>query len=338
MVNRPPARKPGIASLAVAVLALFILAMAVASSAQAAGYNWEFEGRTLPERGLPTQTTSSAVEGFTLTSTALNEPFKVSCSGTTASGKIANGGTGEFVFSGCTLVEPAKCTAKPFTIVAATEIVSVGGKIYEKFTPASESRFAKITLQNCAVAGSYLLGGSFAGEPGNEIFPYFVEPLSFSPEIDAAAGTGMTLGKKTVALTGSLKESVTGSAASLYWYRSPYRADIHGWQIGATMLTKGAESVAITGGPNGFSGTLLGSPAEFSCSSIGATGARLIGGSGFGQAEERFVFSGCGISKPSGCTIPATIETELVHSSSNPNNNYIYENSMPKMLKRNCSA
>jgi hypothetical protein len=330
MVSRPLPIKPGIASLTAAFLALFIFAIAATGSAQAAGYNWEFEGRTLPERGLQAQTTSSAVEQFTLTSTALGQPFKVTCSGTTASGKISNGGTGEFSLSGCTVVEPAICTAKPFTITAKTEIVSVGGKVYEKFTPpGTETRFALITLQNCYLAGTYQLRGSFAGETRE--YAWFTQPLTFSPAIDAAAGTAMTLGTKPAALTGSLEETVTGTAGGMTWGRKPLRADIRGWQIGLSMLGSGfSETVAITGGPASFSTTLLGSPAEFSCSSVGAKNAKILGTNAYPEAEERFVFSGCAMAKPSGCTIPSTVETEPVRSASFPVDNYIREGFNPE--------
>lgn len=325
MVSRPLPIKPGIASLMAALLAFFVLAIAATGSAQAAGYNWEFEGRTLPERGLQAQTTSSAVKQFTLTSTVLGQPFKVTCSGTSASGKIVNGGTGEFSLAGCTVVEPTGCTVKPFTITAVTDIVSVGGKIYEKFTPATESRFAYIKFEGCYLAGTYKLGGSFAGK--TQEYAWFTQPLTFSPEVDAAAGTGMTLGTKPVALTGSLEETVTGTAAGIIWDRKPLRADIRGWQIGATMLANGfSETVAITGGPITFSSA----PTEFSCSSVGAKNAKIIGTNAYPRAEEKFVFSGCAMSKPSGCTIPSTIETELVSSSSYPVDNYIREGFTPE--------
>lgn len=138
---------------------------------------------------------------------------KVTITATTlssSSGTIFQEGTlakdsGILEFSGLSVDEPAGCKVKsPIkTKELTSELVDHAGNehAYDKFFPETGEVFATVTIEGCAIAGSYNVKGKVYGEANKWATPAAKQPLAFSPAINTTLGGELTLGTKPAELT-----------------------------------------------------------------------------------------------------------------------------------------
>jgi hypothetical protein len=272
MSSRRRSTKPHLSICLAAVFAVMAIVGLTASGASAA--SWKLHGS---EPTGPLTITSQIGAGPTV---------QIQCNAPNMEGSIGSGGKGTSVvsFGSCVdLTEPG-CTVAPLQLQANSELISVGGKTYDKFTPVAPSGFASIVLSGstCLQGGwEAPLTGSFAGA-GIESSAPGQPTVTFSEAINLTVGAALKLGKKPATLTGTTSELVNGG--------SPTE-----WRTLATP-----ELVSLSGGPLTMSFE-YGSQVLISCAKVSSEGARLTGT----QTEEitGVKLSECSVSRAK-CTLP----------------------------------
>jgi hypothetical protein len=193
---------------------LIVLAASAVASASASALHWRFEGARLPEGRRLNVVSVGGVFIFKVKIDVFK--FEKRCKKELDRGWIENpvgGGNGidlvTMEFEECEVLKPAGvgCTVgEPFVIKANTELVTIGGAIWDEFTPdPAGGPFGTLTIQNCTgnavlLNGTYNLEGKTNGKVENA-----KSELLFS-----AANSELTLAGEPETLEGSV---VTTTAA-----------------------------------------------------------------------------------------------------------------------------
>jgi hypothetical protein len=202
----------------VAVLAISAFASASASAAQ-----WTVEGAKIKAEGEAASAKLKTGTSGTLTGTLLGQEFVLTASALKSeSGLLFQEGTkatfsGFLSFSGFTVHKPAGCKVKePIKTRELTgELVDHAGSehAFARFRPSEIKEgkkvfietFATVTVEGCAVAGSYqvktgLTTGVY-GEAEKWGTSLAEQPLKFTPAINATPGGTLTLGTSVATLS-----------------------------------------------------------------------------------------------------------------------------------------
>jgi hypothetical protein len=199
-----------ISAIGLALAAVFALVAVAAASASAA--TWKIEGKEFTGE----EKISSTGGPFTLTVPKLGVAIK--CEKEANTGKIFSKNKDESTieFTKCAVEKAANCTVKePIKSEVNTELIEVGGVVYDKFTPKKEP-FTTITLEGsgCVLKGSYEVKGTEAGQVGAEAVE---STLTFSEAISKAAGTVLTFGADEAFLAGTSSQKLTGKEKGKKW-------------------------------------------------------------------------------------------------------------------------
>jgi hypothetical protein len=296
-------------ALALAVVAVLGINAISASGAQA--LTWQRGTGTHVTKILSgAETESIAGTGsFTISSTVLGEPSTVEC-GASNNGSIGANGSGSATISltGCVVVAPSHCeiTSAP-TLKANTELVEVGGKLFQKFTPVNEKEktFGYIEYRGAECPFNRLnlpLKGTFAGAESSTALSV-THTLVFTksepwPAVEPKFGGTATISGQLVG------QHLSGGLTNRPW--RPLWQTTHGaweveWEVGGSPLGS-AEAASVTGGPVSFNVSLLGNPISFTCSEPRAKGAVLKPGNT--ESVESLSFAGCKVAEPSTCAVP----------------------------------
>jgi hypothetical protein len=160
---------------------LIVLAASAVASASVSALHWRFQGARLPEGQ---RLNVMSVGGISIFKTkAHGIKIEKECKKELDKGWIENpvgGGNGVDLvtseFEECEVLKPAGlgCTVKePIVIKANTELVTIGGAIWDKFTPDPAGEpFVVLILENCTgsaavLNGSYNLEGKTNGKVEN---------------------------------------------------------------------------------------------------------------------------------------------------------------------------
>lgn len=133
----------------------------------------------------------------------------------TQSGAVASG-SGKLQFSGVVFDEPAACKVKEGTVTTKQtkgEVVEIGGNFYEKFTPAEGETFTTITVEGCAIAGTYKFTGSLFGQLEKAGVSLVCQPITFSKAIQETAGGVLHFGPEKAFVIGAAKFCLSGANA-----------------------------------------------------------------------------------------------------------------------------
>jgi len=192
---------------------------AVSAAAAQASTTWQVGGSTLPEG--KTANIKSSGGPFTLEVPELPATIRCSTESNTgtifnkknAKGELQGFDTATVNFTGCVVVGFEKvCTVtEPITTNTNTELITVGGVIYDKFT-STTGVFTTITIKgaSCPLLGSYNVTGNTAGKVG----PAAVKAtLEFSKSISSASGTQLLFEGLKAYLTGTSIQELTGEYA-----------------------------------------------------------------------------------------------------------------------------
>jgi hypothetical protein len=183
-------------------------------SASASAATWTVEGAKLSEgtsngvsfnAGLKTGTVA-ALAGTLLGQEVLLTAHHVTCTNCTFFiVGLAADWEGVLDFSNFTVDKPAGCKVKePISTKALKgELVDHSGseRMYEKVLPAEGEVFATITVEGCAVAGSYNVKGVVYGEGEKWGTSLAAQPLKFTPAINTTLGGSLTLGTSVATLS-----------------------------------------------------------------------------------------------------------------------------------------
>jgi len=206
-------------ALLVAVTALGVTAF---SATAAHAQEWAIEGEELSTLGGSAGITSEDTENFKLAGEVLNQKITIECTTQTATGEILEGGLDKATvqFTGCKVLNLGACVVKePIVTNAKTRLIKIGSTFYDVFEPESGSTFVTITIEKCALAGSYEVKGATCGEGEEEGVELVEQPLRFSEAVakacDAAdpASIALTLGGKPATLTGAAVNELTAPHA-----------------------------------------------------------------------------------------------------------------------------
>jgi hypothetical protein len=199
----------GLALVAISAIAAFIASSAMATATESNGY-WYKDASQLT-------TSESLICGnsgnFTLESTVLGTPLKLQATGVSCpSSSIFNESSkakasGKLKFSGVTVVEPSGCVVAGGTVESAElrgQIWMEGATAYERFAPASGTTFAKISIEKCVIAETFLLKGTVFGKSVNATnVAKATQELEFSGAINSTAGGSLTIGVNSATLKGT---------------------------------------------------------------------------------------------------------------------------------------
>jgi hypothetical protein len=193
-----------------------VLAIAAFASASASAATWTVEGKALTEGTANGVAVNAALQKETvavLEGEVLGQPFLLTSKKLTSTGGLiyqAAPGVakdeGVLEYTELTVDKPSGCKVKNGVVKTkqlTSELVAHEGTnhAFDKFFPEEGEVFATITLEGCAVAGSYNVKGVVYGE-GNEWGVSKVEqPLALSPAINSTLGGSLTLGVKPATLT-----------------------------------------------------------------------------------------------------------------------------------------
>jgi hypothetical protein len=219
----------------VAVAAVGLISLAGAGTATAASPEWLIEGSELSTiipneasiKGVvePIEPEEEVIEEFLLTTTILNVAVAIECAEANT-GKIVVGGKGEqtLTFSECGVLAPAGCgTEKEFTMAAKTQLVKIGGRMYNVFEPkVAGGSLGTFKLLACAIAGNYAVKGKTCSEGGLAGEEGKFERSVFSEAVEnvckgAGAIAGLTVGVKAAHLSGVNLEWLTGAYLNQKW-------------------------------------------------------------------------------------------------------------------------
>jgi len=207
------------------VLVALTLVVLFAVSA-AAEYEWQIQEVQLGAGG--SETISGSGGTFTIASKIGETSVSITCEkAELTSSTIKAEGAGAATLklsSGCKLTGLAFCkVTEPISLKAKTEMIGVGTKIYNQYSPAEGSKFTSVKIEGCAAAGEYALEGKFAGEmqPGERVN----QPLAFSSKISEEAKTTLTLGGKAATIAGSLQMALSGAPVGEQVGQSPVVTD-----------------------------------------------------------------------------------------------------------------
>lgn len=189
--------------LLVAMIAVLALTAVGAGTAQAAP-TWKIEAKEFT--GEETFT-SKETKAFELKAEKLPT---IKCATETDKGKIfgKNKDESTIEFSSCEVVGAAKCAVTVGKSEVNTELLEVGGIVYDKFTPKTEP-FAKITITGAEcvlILKEEPVTGTACGEVGAEAVNSLV---TFSEAIATTCKTELKLGKRKAGLVGVSGEELT---------------------------------------------------------------------------------------------------------------------------------
>jgi hypothetical protein len=215
-------RKRKIMAFAASLAAIVLVVTLAAATAQAA--EWTLKGKTFEELKYEGKEISMTGSGaFTLT--VPKAKVSIKCTSQELSGAIVQGGTGKATskFKECKVFdlegkEVKSCpVSEPLTLTSKTELIEVGEKVYDKFSPATESSFGtiKFTAKECALGESLELTGTLAGE--SEAGERVKQPLVFSEAIATTTGTALKLGANPATPSGTSTISLGGEQAGQPW-------------------------------------------------------------------------------------------------------------------------
>jgi hypothetical protein len=201
-----------------AVVACFALTVVVASAAQAR--QWTIAGSTLSGSEA---VSCSSTTGFTLKGKVLGTEVELHATNVEclSGSKIENSGgagvdSGTLRFTGVTVTKPALgCEVPGGTLTTnplKTKLVDLGTATgYDQFSPASGSEFITIPIEECVIAGEYPVTGSITGQGNAWGTEAVIQPLAFSPAVDSATGTHLSLGGQPATLQGTALNRLSGS-------------------------------------------------------------------------------------------------------------------------------
>jgi hypothetical protein len=287
--------------LAIAVVA--VLGVSAISAGGAQALSWQ-PHLTRVLSGAETETVAGT-GSVTISSTVLGTPTTIEC-GATNSGSIGAGGKGSNTISltGCTVAAPSHCVlATAPALKASTELVSVSGSVFQKFTPAVEKSFATLeyTGGSCPLSGVVApLSGSFAGSVGSAV-PSESRTVSLT-KTEPWPEVALKLGKAAATLSGSLLgQHLTGPFVNNPWAPIWESGTGGGWLVEGTGHSY-ETLVRVTGGPMSF-GTVsvLGVPVSVSCSETRVIGGNLNSAST--ESLEGLLFAGCKTAEPVSCIV-----------------------------------
>jgi hypothetical protein len=198
-----------LALLAASAIAALVASNAMGTATESNGY-WYKEASQLTV----SETLACGNSGnFTLEGTILATPLKIQATGLSCpSGTIFNESakakaSGKLKLSGATVLEPTGCAVGGGAIETAAlsgQIWMEGSTAYEKFAPASGTTFASISIEKCAIAGTYLAKGSIFGKSTNSTNTLkTTQELEFSGAINTTAGGALTIGANAATLKGT---------------------------------------------------------------------------------------------------------------------------------------
>jgi len=152
----------------VAVLAVCLLNAVSAASAMAAG-QWYINGSkfTGKESAEGNQSGSASVE-----MTISGIKTKITCTSASATGELKESNKDAnkaSTLTGCKVAEPSGCKTTETIKTAETksELEVEGEKVFDKFVPTSGETFATVSIEGCAIEGTYKATGSSRCEVQN---------------------------------------------------------------------------------------------------------------------------------------------------------------------------
>jgi hypothetical protein len=203
--------------LGLSCLAVFAFTAVSASAAQA--HEWTITGTPLSSLG-GTETIDSVGGPFELS--VPSRKLLLRCEEQVSTGEITSEPEGSdsalVEFFDCSVVGAPLCEVEePIVAETVTQLVTVNGVLYDRFSPAAGSTFTTIVIEGCAAEGEFPVTGNVAGEtepPGVQLVD---QPLDFSKEISEAAGTELKFGNAPAFLSGEAEVTLTGPNAGEPW-------------------------------------------------------------------------------------------------------------------------
>ena len=311
------------------------LSAACATVASATSPHWFVNGEELAV-GVRANATSNGGP-FILKSKAHGIKLEVDCQLQMSSGWIENpsgGGSGldlsTIEFKTCTMPKPGEnCMVREsITANANTELVTLGGKTLDLFTPDPAGQpFTTLEFLACTggasvLNGSYKIAGKTSGTVNNT-----TSELEFGESMDEItfAGEPVTLEGKTKQLSESGGTIGTEKRESEAKFKGP------SWQFEGARLETGEEKAISTGSGGVFKIRSISGEVKIECSGAGGSGDII------GSAKEKvgtdhhnkLEFTGCSDKAEKGCEIisfangeteerpagkigPVSVNTELV--------------------------
>lgn len=192
-----------------ALVAVLALSAFAASLAQAASPEWYVNGSKL----VGTETETSSGGPFTLAVPARG--LNIECKKETNTGSITapRSDKATISFTECILVGAPTCTVSVASTKAATELVLVGGNVYDNFKPETGTTFTTITIagSGCAAAGIYPVTGETCGKASALGVELVSQPLVFSAANSTACGKELKFGGTKATLSGTSNQVLSGA-------------------------------------------------------------------------------------------------------------------------------
>ncbi|HET7120995.1 MAG TPA: hypothetical protein VFI17_07055 [Solirubrobacterales bacterium] len=143
-------------------------------------------------------------------------PTAITCEALSGSKVVSNyeeiGGTGfkgegKIKMSGCVASEPAGCIVKPIETVQLSESSEdlLGAIMRTLFAPKEGSKLATITLEGCAIAGSYPLEGKLRSQTVD----------IHTEEFSNTSGSELTVAKKPATLKASFHDATAANGKTV---------------------------------------------------------------------------------------------------------------------------
>jgi hypothetical protein len=116
-------------------------------------------------------------------------------------------GEGKIKLSSCIASEPAGCTVKPIETVQLSEFSEdlLGSIMRTAFVPTEGSKLATITLEGCAISGSYALEGVLRSQTVN----------IHTEEFSTSSGSEVTIAKKPANVQGSFHDATAANGKTV---------------------------------------------------------------------------------------------------------------------------
>ena len=116
-------------------------------------------------------------------------------------------GEGKIKLSSCSVSEPAGCVVKPIETVQLSESSEdlLGSIMRTLFAPKEGSKLATITLEGCAISGSYALEGKLRSQTVD----------IHTEEFSTSSGSELTLAKKPATLKGSFHDATAANGKTV---------------------------------------------------------------------------------------------------------------------------
>jgi hypothetical protein len=116
-------------------------------------------------------------------------------------------GEGKIKLSGCSVSEPVGCVVKPIETVQLSESSEdlLGLVMRTLFVPKEGSKLATITLEGCAISGSYALEGKLRSQTVD----------IHTEEFSSSSGSELTVAKKPASVKGSFHDATASNGKTV---------------------------------------------------------------------------------------------------------------------------